>query len=346
MDNKERLFALSAAIGPSGSEQGAAQTARELLRPFMDSVTLDVNGNVLGIRTAKRRGARCVLLDAHLDEVGMTVNGHDEGFLTFVDVGIDARVLPGLEVTVCTEPPIRGVVTCLPPHLLKSDEQDKAFSKDKLRIDCGLHEDEAPERVPIGTRVVFGTEPFLMGEKTVCGKSLDDRAGFAILIRAMELLKDQPLPVDVVVLGSTQEEFSGVGAKTGAYNMEPNEAIVVDVSFAKQPDVGEAESKPLGSGPMIGVGPVMNRRMYNKLIALAQEQSIPYTIEVMPGRTGTNADDIQITRDGVNVVCVSLPLRYMHTPIELIDLDDVENSAKLLAAYILAQGEEPACSKH
>ena len=342
MDNKERIFALSEAIGPSGDETGAAAVAKELLRPYVDSVTQDVNGNVIGIRTAKQRGARCLLLDAHLDEVGMTVSGYDNGFLQFVPIGLDPKILPGLEVRVCTEPPISGVITCLPPHVLKAEDHDKAFQMDKLRIDCCLSKEEAPERVPVGTRVVFATKPFAMGKHLVCGKSLDDRACFAILVRAMELLKDEPLPMDVVVLGSVQEEYTGAGAKTGAYNMMPDEAIIVDVSFAKQPDVGDDESSPLGSGPMIGVGPVMNRRMNKRLTELAKQKHIPYTLEVLPGRTGTNADEIQVSRNGVNVVCVSLPLRYMHTPIEAVDLRDVEHSAQLLAAYILSMGEDDA----
>lgn len=341
MDTRERIFALSRAVGPSGYEQEAAEQAAALLEPFMDSVTLDINGNVIGIRTSDQPGAKCLLLDAHLDEVGMTVSAHDKGFLQFESIGVDKRLLPGLELKVCTEPPIYGVVTCLPPHLLSAEEHDKPFPRDKLRIDCGLTAEEAPVRVPVGTCVVYNTEPFTMGEHLICGKSLDDRICFAILVRAMELLKDQPLPVNVVVLGSTQEEFSGVGAKTGAYSMMPKEAIVVDVSFATQQDVSEEDGgSPFGSGPMIGVGPVMNRRMHKKLMALAKRDEIPYTVEVMPSWTGTNADDIQITRDGVNVVCVSLPLRYMHTPIEAADLRDVENTAKLLAAYILAFGED------
>ena len=342
MNSKERLFALSRAIGPSGAEASAVKTSMELLRPFVDSVTEDVNGNLVGIRTAERRGVRRILLDAHLDEVGMLVTDHDQGYLKFTDIGIDPRLLPGLEVLVCSEPPMAGVVTCLPPHVLPPDAQDKAFPMDKLRIDCGLTTEEAPVRVPVGTRIVYHTQPFEMGGHTLCGKSMDDRACFEILIRTMELLKDRPLPVDVVVLGSVQEEFSGLGAKTGAFNMMPDEAIIVDVSFAEQPDVGPDESVPLGSGPMIGVGPVMNRRMNQKLIALAKENGIPYTVEIMSGRSGTNADDIQITRDGVNVVCVSLPLRYMHNPIETLDPADIENTAKLLSAYILAIGEETA----
>lgn len=343
MDMKQALFALSACTGPSGAEQGVFETAKEILKPYVRSVTRDVMGNLIGIRTAKKRSQECILLDAHLDEVGMLVTDHDKGYLKFAAIGIDPRILPGLEVKVCTEPPMFGVVTCLPPHVVPADEREKAFEMDDLRVDCGLSEEEAAARVPVGTRIVYGTKPFTMGKSLVCGKSLDDRACFVILCRVMELLKDEELPLDVCVLGSVQEEYTALGAATGAYNMMPTEAIVADVSFAETPDTPKAESKPLGTGPMIGVGPVENRRMSQKLIALAKENGIPYTREVLPGRTGTNADEIQISREGVAVCNVSLPLRYMHTPIEVVDLEDMEHSAQLIAAYIRSRKEDAPC---
>ena len=340
MDMIQALFDLSVCAGPSGAEEGVSEAARALLRPFVRSATRDVMGNVVGIRTASHYTERCILLDAHLDEVGMLVTDHDKGFLKFAALGIDPRILPGLEVKVCTEPPISGVVSCLPPHVLSKEEREKPFPAEELRIDCGLTEAEAPERVPVGTRILYSTEPFRMGEKLLCGKSLDDRACFVILCRVMELLKDEDLPLDVCVLGSVQEEYTGVGAMTGAYNMMPEQAIVVDVSFASTPDTEKAETKPLGSGPMIGVGPVMNRAMSRRLIDLAKENGIPYTKEVIPSWTGTNADEVQISREGVAVCCVSLPLRYMHTPIEAVHLDDMEHCAQLIAKYILSLKEE------
>lgn len=340
MDMIQALFDLSVCAGPSGAECGVSETARALLKPFVRSVTRDVMGNVVGIRTASRYTERCILLDAHLDEVGMLVTDHDKGYLKFTDIGIDPRILPGLEVKVCTEPPICGVVSCLPPHVLSMEEREKPFPMEDLRIDCGLTPEEARERVPVGTRIVYNTKPFRMGEKLLCGKSLDDRACFVILCRVMELLQDEELPMDVCVLGSVQEEFSALGAATGTYNMMPEQAIVVDVSFASTPDTEKDETKPLGSGPMIGLGPVMNRAMSQKLVALAKEHKIPYTKEIMASRTGTNADQIQISREGVAVCCVSLPLRYMHTPIEVVSLDDMEACAQLIAKYILSLKEE------
>lgn len=340
MDMINTLFALSSAAGPSGRESEATKTAKELLCPYVDSVTEDVMGNLIGIRTASKRGAKCILLDAHLDEVCMYVTDHHKGFLKFEAVGIDPRILPGLEVKICTEPPVFGVVNCLPPHILTAEEREKAFEMDKLRIDCGMTQEEAVKAIPVGTPVVYATEPFCMGEKTVCGKSLDDRACFAVLIRTMELLKDQPLPVDVCVLGSVQEEFSGAGAAAGAYNMMPDWAIAVDVTFGTTPDSDKKGTFPLGEGPTVGIGPRLNRAMYQRLLALAEERNIPVHKEILPRDTGTNADDMQISREGVAVGCLSLPQRYMHTPIETVHLDDIEYTAQLLAAYILSLKED------
>lgn len=340
MDMINTLFQLSSATGPTGRESEAAKTAAELLRPYVDSVTKDVSGNLIGIRTAAKRGAKCILIDAHLDEVCMYVTDHHKGFLKFEAVGIDPRILPGLEVKICTEPAIYGVINCLPPHILTAEEREKAFEMDKLRIDCGMTQEEAISKIPVGTPVVYATEPFMMGEKTVCGKSLDDRACFATLLRTMELLKDEPLPVDVCVLGSVQEEFSGAGAAAGAYNMMPDWAIAVDVTFGTTPDGDKKGTFPLGKGPTVGIGPRLNRVMYQRLLSLAEEKGIPVHKEILPRDTGTNADDMQISREGVAVGCLSIPLRYMHTPIETVHLDDIETAAQLLAAYILSLKED------
>lgn len=340
MDMIKTVFALSEAVGPTGRESEAVKTAAELLRPYVDAVSTDVMGNLIGIRTAKRRNAKCVLLDAHLDEVCMYVTDHHKGFLKFEAIGIDPRVLPGLEVKICTEPPVYGVVNCLPPHILTAEEREKAFEMDKLRIDCGMTQEQAKKAIPVGTPIVYATKPFLMGEKIVCGKSLDDRACFAVLLRTMELLQDKPLAVDVCILGSVQEEYTGVGAAAGAYNMMPDWAIAVDVTFGSTPDSDKKDTFALGKGPTVGIGPRLNRKLCQKLLAVAEDRQIPVSREILPRDTGTNADDMQISREGIAAGCVSLPLRYMHTPIEAVHLDDIENAAQLLAAYVLSFEED------
>ena len=337
MDLKQAIFELSATAGTSGMEGETARAAAKLIEPFADSVEIDRMGNVIALRKAAKPNAKRILLDAHLDEICMLVTDHDKGFLKFNAIGIDPRLLPALDVKVCTEPPIMGVINCLPPHLLTEDMREKPFEQDMLRIDCGLSEEEAPGRVPVGTRVVYAMQPFALGEKRVCGKALDDRACFVILARVMELLQDKELPVELCVLGSVQEEYTGLGARTGAFSQMPDQAIVVDVSFAETPDSDKDDTFPLGGGPLLGTGPVMNRKMAKRIRALADEREIPYNVEVLSGDTGTNADDFQMAREGIPVVCVSLPLRYMHTPCEVVDLNDVEHTAQLLAAYILSQ---------
>lgn len=339
MDLRKALFELSACAGPSGAEQGVFETAAALIRPFVDELRRDLMGNVIAFRRSGDPQAETILLDAHLDEVGLLVTDHDEGFLKFTDIGVDPRLLPGLRVRVCTDPPLRGVVSCLPPHVTEPEEREKAFPMNELRVDCGLSPEEAPVRVPVGTRVIFDTEPVLLGEKNVCAKSMDDRACFVILCRVMELLKDEALPVNLCVLGSVQEEFDALGATVAAFELTPRQAIVVDVSFAQSPDTKEDGCVKLGSGPQIGIGPVNNRAMTAKLLELAKEKKIPYTCDVLPSWTGTNADDFQMSREGVAVCNVSLPLRYMHTPTEVVNLDDIENSAKLIAEYIRSRKE-------
>ena len=343
MDLQNALFTLSRCAGPSGAEEGVFDAARALLEPFVDRIDRDALGNLIGRRAAAVPEAETLLLAAHLDEVGMVVTGWEDGFLRFLSCGIDERMLPALEVRVCTDPPLPGVVTCLPPHVLSEEERRKAFPPERLRIDCGLTQEEARELVPVGTRVVYSTEPFALGEKRLCGKAFDDRACFVVLCRVMELLKDEPLAVNLCVLGTVQEEETGAGAITGTYALAPDRAIVADVSFGRAPDTEPEDTAPLGSGPMIGVGPYQCRAMTRELMALARQQDIPFTREVMPRSTGTDADEIQISRSGVAVANVSLPLRYMHTPLEVVDLEDMEACARLIAAYIRARKEASPC---
>ena len=336
MDLQQSLFALSRAVGPSGIEGPAVQTARELLAPLVDETAVDAMGNLTGLRRGSGTGRR-ILLDAHLDEVSLVVTGQKEGYLSFACLGIDARLLPALTVSVLTQPPMPGVITCLPPHVLTAEEREQPFDVEKLYIDCGLTEEQA-KAVPIGTRVAYDTEPVMLRNGAVSGKSLDNRAGFAVLLRTMELLRDKPLPVDVVVLGSVQEEFSGLGARTGAFAQMPDAALVVDVTFASQPDAPKSGTFALGSGPAIGVGPELHRRISDKLRALAPEASV----EVLPGSTGTNATEMQTAREGIPTGLVSLPQRYMHTPVEVVRLDDIDACTRLIADWILSLGEEDA----
>ena len=174
----------------------------------------------------------------------------------------------------------------------------------------------------------------------MCGKSMDDRSCFVTLLRAAELLKDKPLDVDLYIMGSTREEVSGAGAKVGTYGINPDFCVAVDVTHGKTPDANLHRRSSIGGGPQIGIGPNMTRWMTQRMIEKAKANAIPYQPEVMEGHTGTNGWGMQVTREGVATSVVSLPLKYMHSPIEVLDIQDIEHVAALLAAFTENLGKE------
>lgn len=340
MELKEMIRVLCEEKGPSGFEGKASEKAAELLRPFVDEVQTDVMGNLIAYRRCGKENAPVVMLDAHMDEIGLMVTGYEKGFLRFQNLGgVDPRMLPALEVLVLTEPPIRGVIDSLPPHILSAEDQEKPFDAKKLCIDVGLSEDEVKTAVPLGTPAVFTTPFTELGKDQLCCKSLDDRSCAAILIAAMEKMKEKTLSADVAVHLAVQEEVGCRGAKVGAYTIHPESAIIVDVTHAHTPDASKAETMKRNGGVAIGVGPNMARSVSDKLIALAEEKEIPYQIEVASGHSGTDAWEIQVSREGVATGLLSLPLKYMHTPVEVIDLRDAEAVVDLIAAWLETYGE-------
>lgn len=341
MDHDAILSRLCGLGAPSGFEGPASRAAAELLRPLADEVTVDRMGSVLALRRCGREGAKRLLLDAHLDEIGLIVTGVEDGFLRFRSIGgVDPRMLPDRELTILTEPPMFGVVACLPPHVLKKGDSDKALSMDKLFIDIGMSQEEAEKAVPVGTPVVYRGSCFPLGEGQMCGKSMDDRACFVTLLRAAELLKDKELDVDIYIMGSTREEVSGAGAKAGTFAIDPDYCVAVDVTHGRTPDGPKDRSCELFGGPAIGIGPNMTSWMTRRMKAKAEENQIPWQPEVMAGHTGTNGWHMQISREGVATSVISLPLKYMHTPIEVLALEDMELVAKLLAAFTEGLGKE------
>ena len=263
MDMRQALERLCACTAPSGFEAPAAAVAAELLRPLVDEVSVDR----MGVRRCGKEGAPRLLLDAHLDEIGLLVTGVEDGFLRFRSIGgVDPRMLPGRELVVLTDPPRRGIVTCP-----AGGEADKSIPLSELFVDVGLSQTEAERAVPVGTPMVYRGGCFALGEDQMCGKSMDDRSCFVTLLRAAELLRDRELDVDLYLLGSTREEVSGAGATVGTWAVQPDFCVAVDVTHGKtlrhwrrsrhrrgpqhdplddQPDArqgeGEADSLPTG----------------------------------------------------------------------------------------------------
>lgn len=341
MDYKNVISMLSAQSGPSGFEQAATHCAEKLLAPLVDEVWIDRMGNLCGLRRCGKPEAKRLLLDAHLDEIGFIVTGYEDGFLRFSTLGgVDPRMLPDRELTIMTEPPIYGVVACLPPHIQTAKDYNKSIPIKDMVIDVGLTQDAAQKLIPIGTPAVYREEVVMLGEKMISGKSLDDKACFAALLGAAELLKDQPLDVDLLIVGSTREEVNCGGATVAAWQFKPDFCVAVDVTHGSTPDAAKEKTFQLDKGPVIGMGPNCTKWMTQRLFDKAKQISMDVQTEVMAGHSGTNAWPMQISREGVATAVLSIPLRYMHTPIECVNLDDVEKTAQLLAEFVAQLGRE------
>ena len=338
MNIKELCFSLCEKTGTSGDERCAAEYAKELLNKFMNA-EIDVSGNVIGTTDG---GKIHILLDAHLDSIGLVVRGVDEkGFLLVDRVGgMDERILTGAEVIVHGKKDIFGVICSVPPHLQKNDNKKEILSIKEMAVDIGYSKEEAEKNVEIGDRITLRTHQAELLGNNISSPSLDDRSCVAAILRALELTAGKIPSIKLTVLFSSQEETGGTGAKTAAFATMPQHAIVVDVGFGNDPYTDKTQIIELSKGPSIGIAPILDREMMNEFKTIAVKNNIPYQHDVMSGRTGTNADSINITGSGVKTALLSLPLRYMHTGVEVVNLDDVENTAKLIAAYLLEKEAE------
>lgn len=335
MNIKELIFELCSVFGVSGSEEPAIAVAKKYLDNIAETTT-DNNGNLYAV-FGNKNAEKTILLDAHIDRIGFMVTDIDENGFVKVDKcgGIDVRTLQDSELVLQNDSSISGIVCCLPPHL-SDGKEDKAAPISKTWVDFGMPYGEVAKHIKIGDLLTYKTSPKTLLGNRISSSALDDRCGVAALIRCAELLSDaSDLKYKIVILLSSQEETYGTGAKTGAYKIDADEAIAVDVSFASQPDITGMYSKiELTKGPMICISPILNKPMSDKLTEIAKKLNIPYQLEPISGITGTNADHISVSKSGVKTAVVSIPQKYMHTPAEVIDTDDVENTARLIAEYI------------
>lgn len=333
------LFELCGEYLPSGFESSASGV-KDLLAPLVDLVHTDRAGNLIGYRKAAFPNAKKILLDAHLDEIGLMVTKIDEhGFVHFTNLaGFSATCLPASCVIIKGARPIPGVVATYPPHLLTKEEQDQPLKMNKMVIDIGYSAEQAKSLVKVGDPIVLRQGCSDLLNNRVTGKALDNRAGVAVLLHVMESLQKMPLPVDVYTVFSAAEEFNGFGARHAAWDLIPDEALVVDVTHGTSNNTPKSKSFPLGSGAVIGVSPILNGAVTSRLVELAERHSVPFAREAMSGRTGTNSDCIAASRNGVAVGMVSIPLRYMHSACEVVDLSDMLSCSQLIGRYILQGG--------
>ncbi|MCW4046513.1 MAG: M42 family metallopeptidase [Candidatus Bathyarchaeota archaeon] len=343
MTLNENLENLSNANGVTGSEEEVRKLMIKLMKPYVDEVVVDKLENVIAVKKGRKTAPK-VMLAAHMDEIGLMVkNITKEGFIKFTKMGgIDDRILQAQKVTVYTRKgPLPGIVGSKPPHIQKEEERKKIMTFDELFIDIGAEnrEDATKMGAAIGDPISFDIKYQQINQNTVIGKAFDDRAGCAVMIEALKKLEKTETDCTVCAVGTVQEEVGLRGAATAAFGIDPDVGIALDVTVAGDvPGVKEFDTTvKMGKGPALTVsdsGLITHPKVLRLLIGTAKEQKIPYQLET--GLLGsTDAARISLTRQGVPSGTISIGTRYIHSPVSMASLEDMENAAKLTVAAIL-----------
>ncbi len=324
--------------GPSGDEAAVARIWRTEAETIADEVSVDVRGNSFAVL---KGGAPRVLLAGHIDEIGLMVSYiDDDGFLSFSAIGgWDSQVLVGQRVRLLgRHGDVVGVIGKKPIHLMEDDEEKKVSKIKDLWIDIGVrNREEAAERVRVGTVGVLDAAVYEFPNGRIVSRSIDDRIGAFTVLEALRLLSHDRPTATVAAVATCQEETSFAGAQTAAFRYDPHVAIAVDVTFATDhpgADKKQHGDVKLGGGPVLARGAANSPAVYGRLLDLAEREGIPYSVQITPRYTGTDADVIHVARGGVATAVISIPNRYMHSPNEMVELADVEHAAKLIATFV------------
>ncbi|MDT8436475.1 MAG: M42 family metallopeptidase [Gemmatimonadota bacterium] len=340
---RDTLRRLLDAPGPSGFETAAAAAWRDEAERFADRVWSDVHGN--SFAEIRPDGAPVVMLAGHIDEIGLIVHYiDDDGFLWVQGVGgWDPQVLVGQRVDILArEGPVTGVVGRKAIHLIRREDGDKAVKLKELWIDIGAASgDEARARVAVGDVAVIRSDTLELANGLLAARSIDDRVGAAVVLEALRLAAAGDCRARVVAVATVQEEIgyiAGGGARTGAYGVRPDVGIVVDVTHATDhPTVDRKEhgDVKLGGGPVLSRGAALNPVVLRRLVEAAEATGIDVQLQALPSMTGTDADAVRMSRAGVATGLVSVPDRYMHSPNQIVSLEDVEKAAELIAGFLV-----------
>jgi endoglucanase len=327
MTTIELLKTLTSPAGVAGEESSSFESLKGLFSLYGD-VSCDATGNIIIHRNGN---GKHILLDAHLDTIGFVVTEiTEDGFVRVQKVGgVDMRTVEGMELTLHGKDDIYGVVCTVPPHL--SNGESKVSADGTAVVDIGMNKEDAQQVISVGDRASFRGNFSVLNENIVSSPYIDDRGGIAVLLKALEYTKTEN---EITLVCSAQEETGGAGATCASFNVQADLSVSVDVSFATTPDSSDRECGKMNGGAMIGYAPILDRQYTEMLVDIAKEKEIPFQKEIMNGRTGTNADHITISKGGIPSVLVSLPLRYMHTPVETVDICDIEACAKLIAEFM------------
>ncbi|GAB1421468.1 M42 family metallopeptidase [Anaerolineales bacterium] len=336
-DVKDHLENLSNAHGPSGHEKPIRLILEKEWARWVDETEVDGLGSFIGIKRATHpiETPRKIMLSAHMDEIGLMVRDIVDGFIYVARVaGLDSRLMLAQPVVVHGKRPLKGVVATVPPHMLDAEERKNYPPTDALVVDVGLDAATVNELVQVGDLITTDTAMMSLQNGLVSGKAFDDRACVAVISHCLAELQKMHHHWDVYATASVQEENGLYGATTAAYHINPDIAIALDVTFAPQPGVPQDSTAKIGEGPAIGYGANFHPKLYQALIDTATYYEIPHQIDILPASSGTDAWAIQVAREGIPSALLSIPIRNMHSPVETLDIKDIQRAGRWLAQFI------------
>ncbi len=340
-DSRKFLRELMMQPSPSGFETPAQKVVRSRMKGFADRVFTDVHGNVVG--TLNENASIKVMLAGHVDEIGLMITHiDDKGFLYFAPIGgWDLVMAVGQRVCIlCERETVSGVIGRKPIHHMEPDERDKKVKIDDLWIDIGASSrKDALKVVAVGNPVVISPDFLELRNSLISSRAFDDRVGAWVVTETLRLLKGRKLGVSVYAVSTVQEELGLRGATTSSYSIHPDAGIAVDVGFASDFPAGNPKKTgeiSLGKGPILHAGANINPVLGKMLCATAKRKKIKYQMQAEPRATGTDANAMQLSRGGCAAALVSVPTRYMHSPVEVVSLKDLESSAELIAETVAA----------
>lgn len=332
---------LLSAPGLSGYEDPAARIIEARWKPLVHETSRSNVGSLHGLRHGTGKEPRpAIMIATHMDAIGLMVTGVVDGFLRLTSVGgVDARVLPGQLVTVHATgaggPAALPAVVAQPAaRLLPFDLGDGPIPLEYLLVDTGLPPRKVAELVRVGDVISYASEPVELAGDVIAGHTLDNRSSVAALTICLEELQTRPHAWDVWAVATVQEETGLTGGYTSAYQIQPSLAIVVDVTFAKGPGASDWQTSPLGKGPTLCMGPNIHPALFKGLKDLADMLEIPCGLEYAPRQTGTDAFATQVVAEGIPSAVIGIPLRYMHTPVEVVAIKDIQRAGRLMAEFI------------
>ncbi|MFC1923382.1 M42 family peptidase [Chloroflexota bacterium] len=330
------LNSLLTSPGLSGHEGPIRELIEPAWRPVTDEISISRLGSLHGLKKGSAPEPRpTILIAAHMDAIGLMVTSIADGFLRVTEVGgLDARVLPGQLVTVHGRQDLPGVIVQPPAHLLPEGARKGPVPLNNLLVDTGLRPQRVKNLVRTGDLISFAQEPIQLQADTLAGNSLDNRASVAALTLCLDELQKRNHAWDVWAVATAQEEETLGGARTSAFQLRPQLAVAVDVTWGKSTGTPDHKTFPLGKGPTLGLGPNIHPGLHSSFKEVADNLEIPYAIEVMPRHSGTDAYSLQVAAEGIPTMVVNIPLRYMHTPVEVVALKDIRRTAHLLSEFI------------